>query len=118
MRSTPPGSEPALLPVGPQSIPQKPEPTPTLLAPAGPKREEKTMQRDSEPVTGVDPDLKGLPCPEHTSPPRPPLALRIGVTGHRPEASGLPPDKKKRSDPDVDSIRTVGADILRTILYA
>ncbi|HEU4391266.1 MAG TPA: hypothetical protein VFV34_25935, partial [Blastocatellia bacterium] len=53
---------------------------------------------DSTPdPTSVSPDL--------THPPRPPLRLRIGVVGHRP-------DTKKRAAPDVKALR----EICRTLL--
>lgn len=45
------------------------------------------------------------------SPPRPPLVLRVGVTGHRPDSS-------KRPDPDVQQLLSVAGEIFERIANA
>jgi hypothetical protein len=42
---------------------------------------------------------------ENTNPPKAPLVLRIGVSGHRPEPENLPLEKRKREVPDVPALQ-------------
>lgn len=49
------------------------------------------------------------------TPPKAPLVLRVGVTGHRPEAADIPPDQRKRPDPDLESIHRSVREVLEII---
>jgi hypothetical protein len=53
----------------------------------------------------------------YLTPPRAPLVLRIGVTGHRTESDDLPEDIRKRPIPDIPAIRAsvrVVLEVIRT----
>src|SRR5258706_438027 len=52
---------------------------------------------------------QGVPPPVASpTPPRPPLVLRVGVVGHRP-------DPKKRASPDVNALREICRKLLLQI---
>src|SRR5438128_1889507 len=103
------------------SQPHPIETAPATVPPQGTRPSLAVPQRSAP---GASTNVSPAPASEsakpaiHTSPPRPLLAFRVGVTGHRPEPADLPRDQKKRCDPDVPSICAVAADILRTILCA
>jgi hypothetical protein len=49
------------------------------------------------------------------TPPRAPLVLRVGVTGHRPEPDDLPDEDRKRPAPDIASITATIKEVLDVI---
>jgi hypothetical protein len=49
------------------------------------------------------------------NPPKSPLALRIGVTGHRPDPVNIPEEKRKRPLPDMPAIHKAIHEILEVI---
>jgi hypothetical protein len=53
--------------------------------------------------------------PQKAHPPKPPLVLRIGVTGHRPEPANIPEEKRKRPLPDIPAIQKTVFSVLEVI---
>ncbi|MCX6249606.1 MAG: hypothetical protein NTX61_02535 [Bacteroidetes bacterium] len=72
-------------------------------------------EKQNDPKSEPDKDQGNI----YNSPPRAPLVLRIGVTGHRPEPDILPPNvKRKRDKPDIPAIRATIKEVLEIIQFS
>ena len=69
-------------------------------------------------MTTANPKMPDNVASDKRRPPKPPLAFRVGITGHRPEPDNLSAAERKRPIPDIPVIQNTIREVLEVIRLA